>query len=116
MEAFGNPGTGMDVTLKKDKDPKFNQQSNPPSSLSNNNNQSNNNNDQKKKNNQRGRKKGDSQDNKGDSSHKGHSHIVSLAHLSISSPPIVPDTPSVLHPADRSRDPLHMQRFSGATC
>ncbi|KAJ8089961.1 hypothetical protein PM082_018539 [Marasmius tenuissimus] len=36
---------------KKDKDLKFNQQSNPPSSLSNNNNQYNNDNDQKKKNN-----------------------------------------------------------------
>ncbi|KAL0062532.1 hypothetical protein AAF712_010571 [Marasmius tenuissimus] len=101
---------------KKDKDPKFNQQSNPPSSTSNNNNQSKNDNDQKKKNNRRGRKKkGDFQDNKGDSSHKGHSHIASLSHLSISSPPIVPDTPSVVHPADRSRDPLHMQCFSGAT-
>ncbi|KAL0056785.1 hypothetical protein AAF712_016603, partial [Marasmius tenuissimus] len=77
---------------------------------------SKNNNDQKKKNNQCGRKKkGDSQDNKDDSSHKGHSYIASLAHLSISSPPIVPDTPSVVHPMDQSRDPLHMQCFSSAT-
>ncbi|KAK1216467.1 hypothetical protein PQX77_020909 [Marasmius sp. AFHP31] len=106
--------THISSVKKKDKDPKFQQQTS-SSSLSSNNNSNNSSNDEKKKNQCRGRKnKGNNQDNKG-GSNQGHSHIASFAHLGISSPPIIPESPSVTHPADCNRGPLHMQCFSGAT-
>ncbi|KAK1217598.1 hypothetical protein PQX77_019747 [Marasmius sp. AFHP31] len=106
--------TCISSVKKKDKDPKFQQQTS-SSSLSSNNNSNNSSNDDRKKRNQRcGRKnKGNNEDNKG-GSNQGHSHIASFAHLGISSP-IIPESPSVTHPVDHNRGPLHMQRFSSAT-
>ncbi|KAK1219008.1 hypothetical protein PQX77_018284 [Marasmius sp. AFHP31] len=99
----------------KDKDPKFQQQTSSSSSSSNNTSNNSSNNDKKKKNQCHGRKnKGNNQDNKG-GSNQGHSHIASFAHLGISSPPIIPESPSVTHPAVHNRGPLHMQCYSGAT-
>ncbi|KAK1216874.1 hypothetical protein PQX77_020485 [Marasmius sp. AFHP31] len=100
--------TRISSVKKKDKDPKFQQQTFSSSSSSNNNSNNSSNNDKKKKNQYRGRKnKGNNQDNKG-GSNQGHSHIASFAHLGISSSPIIPESPSVTHPADRNHGPLHM--------
>ncbi|KAK1219334.1 hypothetical protein PQX77_017955 [Marasmius sp. AFHP31] len=113
--------TRISSVKKKDKDPKFQQQTSSSSSSSNNNSNNSSNNDKEKKNQRRGRKnKGNNQDNvmKTDNkggSNQGHSHIASFAHLGISSPPIIPESPSVTHPADHNRGPLHMQHFSSAT-